>query len=73
MALKSSFAFVVISPPDHHQVVLAYVSHATRLVRVLGQAGIQDGIGDGIAHFIGMAFADDLRRKDVILAHSIKS
>ena len=38
-------------------------------VRVLGEAGIEDCIGDAVADLIGMAFADRLRRKDKVTFH----
>ena len=38
-------------------------------VRVLGEAGIEDCIGDAVADLIGMAFADRLRRKDKVPFH----
>ena len=38
-------------------------------VRVLGEAGIEHCIGDSVADFVGMAFADRLRRKDKVPFH----
>jgi hypothetical protein len=38
-------------------------------VRVLGEAGIEHRIGDSVADFVGMAFADRLRRKDKVAFH----
>jgi len=40
-------------------------------VRVLGEAGVEDCIGDAVADFVGMAFADRLRRKDKVPFHKI--
>ena len=53
----------------HHQVAFCVSLARDAAVRVLRQAGIQNRIGDGIAHFVRMALADGLRRKDVIFAH----
>ena len=36
---------------------------------VLGEAGIKHRIGDAVADFVGMAFADRLRRKDKVPFH----
>jgi len=36
---------------------------------VLGEAGIKHRIGDAVADFVGMAFADRLRRKDKVPSH----
>jgi len=44
-----------------------FASDAT--VRVLGEAGIEHRIGDSVADFVGMAFADRLRRKDKVAFH----
>ena len=38
---------------------------------VLLEASIQHGIGDGVAHFVRVAFADGLGRKDIIFAHRV--
>ena len=36
---------------------------------VMGEAGIEHRIGDCVADFVGMAFADRLRRKDKVAFH----
>ena len=50
---------------DHHDVAfgVGFAGHAA--VGVLRQAGVQHRIGNGIANFVRMAFADGLRREDV--------
>ena len=53
----------------HHQVALGVGLAGHAAARVLRQAGVQHGIGNGIAHFVRVAFADGLGRKDVVLAH----
>jgi hypothetical protein len=56
---------------DHHEVGLGVrlASHAA--VFVLGQTRVKDGIRNRVADFVRMAFADGLRREDVVFAHSI--
>ena len=56
-------------PAHDYQVGLGvgFARHAA--ARVLRQTGVQHGIGNGIAHFVRVAFADGLGRKDVVLAH----
>src|SRR5436190_5484431 len=39
---------------------------------ILGEAGVEDGIGDGIADFVGMAFTDGFGGEDVFFAHKDK-
>ena len=53
----------------NHKVTLGISLACYAAIWVLGQAGIQHGIGNGIADFVRMALADGLRRKDVIFAH----
>ena len=53
----------------HHQVALGVGLAGHAAARVLRQAGVQHRIGNGIAHFVRVAFADGLGRKDVVLAH----
>ena len=36
---------------------------------VLGQAGVQDRVGDGVADFVRVAFADGLGGEDESFAH----
>ena len=57
---------------NDHQVALgvSLASHAA--IRVLREAGVQDGIGNGIANFVRMALTDRLGRKDVVFAHAIR-
>ena len=57
---------------DHYQIALGVSLARHAAVRVLRQAGIQHRIGNGIAHFVRMALANGLGRKDVIFAHRIK-
>ena len=38
---------------------------------VLRQAGVQHGVGNGVANLVRMAFADGLRGKDVVFAHEL--
>ena len=55
---------------DDHDVRLheRLTGHPAELV--LGEARIQDGVGDGVGDFVGMTFADGLRREDVSVAHN---
>ena len=36
---------------------------------VLAQAGVEDGVGNGVANFVGVAFADRLGGKNVVRGH----
>ena len=38
---------------------------------VLRETGVQHGIGNGVGDLVRMAFADGLRRKDIVFAHGI--
>ena len=38
-------------------------------VLVLREAGVENGVGNGVSNFVGMAFADGLRGEDVALGH----
>ena len=62
---KSSCALVVISPATSTKPVLATVSHATRLVRIDGEATIEDRVGDLIAQLVRVTFGDGLGREQV--------
>ena len=53
----------------HDQVALGVGLAGHAAARVLRQAGVQHRIGNGIAHFVRVALADGLGRKDVVLAH----
>ena len=57
---------------DHHQVALGVGFTGNAAGRVLGQAGIQHRIRNGVAHFVRVALANGLGRKDVVFAHGIK-
>ena len=54
---------------DHDQVALGVGLAGHAAARVLRQAGVQHGIGNGVADFVRMAFADGLGGKDEVLAH----
>ena len=58
-------------PSHHYQIGLGVGFARYAAARILRQTGIQHGIGNGIADFVRMAFADGLGRKDVVLAHGI--
>ncbi len=36
---------------------------------ILGEAGVEDGVGDGVANLVGMTFADGLRGKNKTTGH----
>ena len=46
---------------------VGFASHAA--VRVLREAGVENGIRNGVADFVRMAFADGFGRKDVTAGH----
>ena len=50
---------------DDHDVALGEGFAGDAALRVHREAGVEDGIGDGVANFVWMAFADGLRREDV--------
>jgi hypothetical protein len=54
-----------------HQVALGVGFARHPAVRILRQAGVQHRIGNGIAHFVRMALADGLGRKNIVFAHYI--
>ena len=54
---------------DHHEVAFGVGLAGDAAAGVLGQAGVQHRIGDRVANFVRMAFADGLRRKDEVFAH----
>ena len=46
----------------------SFASDATQ--RILFETGVENVIADGVANFVGMAFGDGLRRKDVTAGHN---
>ena len=52
---------MVISPATTTRPVVTRVSQATRLMRVLGQDGVEDRVGDLVGHLVGMALGHRLR------------
>ena len=56
---------------DHDDVALGVGLASDPAGGILGQARVEHGVGNGVADFVGMAFADRLRRKDVISAHPV--
>ena len=50
---------------DHHDIALGVGLTGDTAHRILREAGIEDGIGNGVANFVGMAFADGFGGKDV--------
>ena len=56
---------------DHHQVAFGVGLAGDATVFVLREAGVQDSVRNRIANFVRMALADGLRRKDIVLAHSV--
>src|SRR5512140_1009883 len=56
---------------DDDQVAFGVGLASNAAVGILGQAGVQHGVRDGIADFVRVAFADGLGRKDVVFAHGI--
>ena len=49
-----------------------FARHAA--LRVLGEARVEDGVRDGVADFVGVAFRDRFRREDAVLqVHEIRS
>ena len=52
---------------DHIAFDKGFASHSARFV--LCEAGIQNGVGNGIANLVRMAFTDGFRRENVIFAH----
>jgi hypothetical protein len=55
----------------HHQIAfgVSFASHSAACI--LGQAGVKHRIGNCIANFVRMAFADGLRGKDIVFAHEL--
>ena len=43
---------------DHHDVALGVGLAGDAAHRILRQTGVKDGVGNGVANFVGMAFAD---------------
>ena len=60
---------IVISPPTTTILLFANVSHATRLFGSCVRHASRIGVGNGIADFVGMAFADGLGGKNEVLRH----
>ena len=56
---------------DHHDIALGVGLAGDAAVFVLRQAGVQHVIRNGVANLVRMAFADGLRRKNKVFAHSI--
>ena len=50
---------------DHHNVALGISLAGDPAGWIQCQAGVQDGIGNGVANFVGMAFANRFGREDV--------
>ena len=38
---------------------------------IVGENGVEDGVGDGIRDLVGMAFGDGFRRKEMAIVHGI--
>src|ERR1043166_79022 len=57
---------------DDHQVAFGVGFAGDAAGRVLGQAGVQHRIGDGIADFVRVALANGLGGKDVVFAHGVR-
>ena len=57
---------------DNHEVGLGVGFARDTAVLVLRKAGIQHVIGNSIAHFVRMAFANGFGREDKVFAHLIK-
>src|ERR1044071_4081873 len=53
----------------HHEVALGVGFTGDAAVFILGQAGVQDGVGNGVTNFVRVAFADGLRGEDIVFAH----
>ena len=56
---------MVISPPTTTMLLFTKVSQATRLFGSIGEAGVEDGVGNGVADLVWMAFADGFGGKNV--------
>ena len=69
MALKSSLALRGDFAADDDEVGLGVGFAGDAAELVLREAGVQHGIGNGVAHFVRMAFADGLGGKDKVFAH----
>ncbi len=55
---------------NHHDVRLDEGLAGDAAELVLRQAGVEDGIGNRVGDFVGMALADGFRREDVSIAHN---
>ena len=56
---------------DHDQVALGVGLTGHAAAQVLPQAGVKNRVGNSVANFVRMAFADGLRGEDVIFTHGI--
>ena len=52
---------------NHITLGVSFAGNAT--AGILSKTGVQDGVRDGIANFVRVAFADGLGGKDVVFAH----
>jgi hypothetical protein len=45
---------------EHHEAGLRDAFARDAAIRILGEAGVEDGVGDGVAQLVGVAFGDGL-------------
>ena len=64
-----TYVFVVISPATQARPVVTSVSHATRAVGIVGENGVEHGVGDRVRDLVGMALGDGFGREEMAIVH----